>query len=61
MPTRKISDLPKQETCRDSEHDPPKHMVYSDGVYEHTCPSCGRVKQFTVRNPVYRATWSHAS
>ena len=38
------------------EHNPPSHMVYTDGVYEHTCPSCGHVQTFTVLNPSLR--WS---
>ena len=48
MPTRKIRDLEKHESCRDPEHDPPKHMVFSPGVYEHECPKCGQKVQFTV-------------
>lgn len=50
MPTIKIADI--QKPCRDREHNPPSHMVYDDGVYEHTCPSCGRVTRFTVSNPM---------
>jgi hypothetical protein len=47
--TRKIADLPK--VCCDPYHNPPTHMFYEDGVWEHTCPSCGKTKTFTVRNP----------
>ncbi len=46
MPTKKIADTPKY--CAHPEHDPPKHMVFQPGVYEHTCPACGRKQRFTV-------------
>lgn len=45
MPTKKIKDI---RPCTHPEHSPPMHMVYSPGVYEHTCPACGRVVTFTV-------------
>ncbi len=48
MSTRKIADLPLVERCRDREHNPPSHMVFQPGIYEHTCPSCGNVIQFVV-------------
>jgi hypothetical protein len=47
--TRKIADLPDENICRDPEHDPPSMMVFKPGVYEHTCPTCGHVTEFTVR------------
>ena len=50
MPTKKIKeprDLPT-EFCSSRDHTPPSHMVYSPGVYEHTCSGCGKVTQFTV-------------
>lgn len=47
MPTKKIADLP-EGFCLSSEHDPPKHMLYRPGIYEHTCPRCGKVQRFTV-------------
>ena len=50
MPTKKIADLPPEETCTHSEHNPPTHMVYEDGVYEHTCPACGHKQEFIVRS-----------
>lgn len=53
MGIRKIADLPAHETCRDSEHNPPTHIYLSNGVYEHTCPSCKHTMQFTVRHPSY--------
>jgi transposase len=49
MPTRKIRDLDPQEKCLNRDHEPPRNMVYSEGVYEHTCPGCGKVTVFTVR------------
>jgi hypothetical protein len=51
MATRKIADLPKEETCRDQQHNLPTHMVYPKGVYEHICPSCGKKQCFTIRKP----------
>ncbi len=52
MPTRKIADLPMP--CRHPEHDPPKHVAFSPGLYEHECPSCGRRQYFSIDRP----TWS---
>jgi hypothetical protein len=49
--TRKISDLPPNETCMHPEHNPPTHMVYTDGIWRHVCPGCGYTQTFTVRNP----------
>jgi hypothetical protein len=46
---RKIGDLPN--SCRHPEHDPPSHYFYQDGVYEYTCPGCGRIHKIIVRNP----------
>ena len=58
MPTRKIEDLTptKHRPCMHPEHDPAMHMVYTNGVYEHTCPACGHVQTFTVMNPTM--SWS---
>lgn len=53
MGTRKIRDLEPDETCTSPEHNPPMHMVYRPGHYEHTCPRCGHVQSFTVRG----VTW----
>lgn len=44
--TRKIADAPIP--CHSSEHNPPSHMVFPPGTYEHTCPSCGKRTVFTV-------------
>lgn len=46
--TRKISDLPKQQTCRHPQHNPAAFRVYKPGIYEHTCPACGATIKFTV-------------
>jgi hypothetical protein len=46
MPTTKISDAPRP--CLSTEHNPPMHMAYSPGTYEHTCPSCGHKLRFVV-------------
>jgi hypothetical protein len=48
MSTRKIADLPKRFHCNDRDHNPPIMRVYSPGVYEHTCPSCGKTITFTI-------------
>lgn len=58
MPTRKIADLPgagwskkrkpPEPPCRRPEHEPPMHMVYEPGIYEHECPGCGSKTMFTV-------------
>jgi len=52
MPTRKIADMPLPDqwrrVCTHPEHNPPSMMVYQPGVYEHTCPGCGRRVTFTV-------------
>lgn len=53
MPTRKLSDLPRQY-CTDREHEPPAHMVYENGLYEHECPSCGNKIRFTVNKPTFQ-------
>lgn len=52
MPTRKLSDLPRAY-CTDREHEPPQHMVYENGLYEHECPSCGNKIRFTVNRPTF--------
>ena len=46
---RKIADLP--ELCHHPEHNPPTHYFYQDGVYEYTCPGCGKTQILTIRNP----------
>ena len=45
MPTKKISAWP---FCLDSDHKPNKNGL-EPGVYEHTCPKCGCIQQFTIR------------
>lgn len=52
MATRKIADIPRH--CRHPEHNPPTMMVWENGIYEHTCPSCGAQQMFTINKP----TWS---
>ena len=48
MGTRKIAELRQEQTCMHPEHEPPKFMVYSPGVWEHVCPACGKKVTFTV-------------
>lgn len=50
MSTRKIAELPAH-SCSNPEHNPPGHMVYSDGIWEHVCPGCGKRQVFVVRRP----------
>lgn len=47
--TRKIAE-PQQAkfVCKDIQHNPPTHIVYSPGTYEHRCPKCHRIIVFTV-------------
>ncbi len=54
MVLKKIRDLEPEERCSHPEHEPPKNICLSPGVYEHTCPNCGGVIYFTV--PL--VTWS---
>jgi len=49
-PTKKIDDAPIP--CVHPEHNPPSHMVYDPGVWEHTCPGCGKKITFTVARTV---------
>ena len=56
MPTRKITDIPPAATCTSSDHNPPAHMVWPDGVYEHECRACGRTLVFTAVTPRYVST-----
>ena len=51
MPTRKIADIVRP--CLSPDHNPPTHMYYPDGVYEHVCSQCGARIVFTVRSPYY--------
>ncbi len=44
--TRKIADALRP--CAHPQHDPPQHMVYEAGVYEHVCPNCGAARVFKV-------------
>lgn len=46
--TKKVGEITEKKECRDSEHKPPTMVVYEPGIYEHTCPSCGEITNFTV-------------
>lgn len=69
MPTEKIADFdpckdngtwrPLRKVCRHPEHDPPTMMVFSPGVWKHTCPACGRSTTFTVY-PTHLSTKDNA-
>lgn len=49
---RKISDLPG--ACTSPEHNPPNMIVLEPGVYEYTCPQCGKITRFIVRKPTMK-------
>lgn len=37
-------DLPKENKCRDKQHNPPMHICIPKGKgYRHVCPLCGQV------------------
>ena len=44
----RIDDEKWDEACNDPEHLPPKHMYLLPGTWRHTCPSCGKITEFTV-------------
>lgn len=55
---RRVGDLPEEkkdgwhamkEVCRHPEHNPPGHIVLQPGVYEYTCPGCGRTQTIIKR------------
>lgn len=46
--TRRIGDLPERSVCQNREHNHPSMMVFQPGLYEHTCPGCGRSSRFRV-------------
>jgi hypothetical protein len=46
MTLRKIGDIPMP--CPHPEHNPPNMILLPPGVYEHTCPACGKKAKFTV-------------
>ena len=48
MPTRKIAEPHCTRTCSHPEHNPPSHVVFEPGLYEHECPACGRKVRFWV-------------
>lgn len=52
MPTRKIKEEKEMKPCFSSDHNPPSHMVFEPGLYEHTCSACGRKITFRV-NGIY--------
>jgi len=49
--TRKIPYAPSKP-CMHPEHNPPGMCVFEPGVYEHTCPGCGKKTIFVV-NGIY--------
>lgn len=57
MPLKRIADLPAPKSdvipCYHIDHNPPKHIVLEDGVYEHVCSQCGYKTVFTVFRPTF--------
>lgn len=49
----KKANLPQETYCVSPEHNPPTHIVLEDGVYEYTCPSCGKKVDFIVMRPIF--------
>lgn len=64
MPTERIGDYPdsnawtmpggRMKRCHDPDHNLPTDQHLAPGIYRHTCPTCGRQREFTV-HPVMRA------
>lgn len=50
---KKIADLPTdgKKRCKDKSHLPPTMISLPDGVYEHRCPTCGKITIVTINNP----------
>jgi hypothetical protein len=48
MTLRKIKSFPEPKICRHPEHDPPSMIVLDLGVWEHTCPGCGKTQTIVV-------------
>ena len=44
---RKIGDAPPRP-CTHPEHNPPNMITLEPGMYEHTCPACGKKQVFIV-------------
>jgi hypothetical protein len=46
MSFKKISERNSwtNKQCRHPEHNPPGHICLDPGIYEWTCPSCGRTQ-----------------
>ena len=60
MPTRKISEPAQEKKCMHPDHGVPMFQHFEPGTYEHTCPSCGEVKTFTVKGTSMKnsdSTW----
>jgi len=34
--------------CIHPEHNPPTHIVLRPGIYEYTCPACGKTIRFVI-------------
>jgi hypothetical protein len=43
-----IKEYKPQDICRDKQHNPPSAIVLKPGLYEHTCPSCGKTVKISI-------------
>lgn len=47
---KRIRELKPIKVCTHPLHHTPSHRVYPPGLYEHTCPVCGFVTNFTIQS-----------
>ena len=47
---RKVADV--EEPCMSPAHNPPTMILLEPGVYEYTCPNCGKVTRFSVSRTI---------
>lgn len=50
MPFKKISEIPgwAQKHCKSPEHNPPSHISLPPGVYDYSCPACGKTVRMNI-------------
>lgn len=51
---RKIVDSKDtKQTCLHPSHNPPMFMVLEEGIWEYTCPNCGKTQIINVYKPTF--------
>jgi hypothetical protein len=45
---KKVGEWSEEQTCRDPQHNPPGMIDLDPGIYEWTCPTCGKVTPVKV-------------